>query len=156
MDTVKGILNFSGENGEVTTFFGGRVTLSQLIMIIVAIVVVIILFKFVKGVFRIVGTIAMVCIALVHFGLASPEQLKDVGSQIAQNGVAKYQTYASLSENIKIEDNSVKIKAGDTWIDVSQVKSIIATDGDSYSITANGKSYVVNDKQIIKLLDTFK
>lgn len=156
MDKIKDILNFSGENGEVKTFFGGKVTLSQLIMIIVAIVVIIVLFKFVKGIFKTIGTIAMICIALVHFGLASPEQLKDVGSQITQNGIAKYQTFANLSENVKIEGNTVKINAGGTWVDVSQIQSMISTNGDSYSITVNGQSYVIADEQAIKLLESFK
>lgn len=160
MDTIKdklqGLLNFASSNGEVITLFNGKITLSQLIVGIGAIAVIIIALKFLKKTVRTVTLIGAICFALVHYGLATPTQLKDVGMQIAQDGVAKYQAVAEMSENIQLNNNSISIKIEDKWVSLDNIQSFVSTGDDSVSITVDGQSYAVNDKSVVQLLNMFK
>lgn len=153
MDKIQQFLNFSNSDGEVKTFFGGRLTLSQLIFIILAVVVVIVVLKLLKGVLRIVLTITTLVIFLLQFGLASPTQLGDITKVIAEEGISAYNTYAKNSDNIKLEDDKIMVKLNDNWYSVNDIDSIISTGDDSISITINGKSYATKDKTMIKLLN---
>ena len=153
MDKIQQFLNFSNSDGEVKTFFGGRLTLSQLICIILAVVVVIVVLKLLKGVLRIVLTVTTLIIFLLQFGLASPTQLGDITKVIAEEGISAYNTYAKNSDNIKLEDDKIMVKLNDNWYSVNDIDSIISTGDDSISITINGKSYATRDKTMIKLLN---
>ena len=150
MDTIKdklqGLLNFASSNGEVITLFNGKITLSQLIVGIGAIAVIIIALKFLKKTVRTVTLIGAICFALVHYGLATPTQLKDVGMQIAKDG----------SENIQLNNDSISIKIEDKWISLKDIQSFVSTGDDSVSITVDGQSYAVNDKSVVQLLNMFK
>lgn len=153
MNKVQQFLNFSNSDGEVKTFFGGRLTLSQLICIILAVVIVIVVFKLLKGVLRIALTVTTLIIFLLQFGLASPTQLGDITKVIAEEGISAYNTYAKNSDNIKLQNNKIMVRLNDNWYSVNDIDSIISTGDDSISITINGKSYATRDKTMIKLLN---
>lgn len=153
MDKIQQFLNFSNSDGEVKTFFGGRLTLSQLIFIILAVVVVIVVLKLLKGVLRIALTVTTLIIFLLQFGLASPTQLGDITKVIAEEGISAYNTYAKNSDNIKLQNNKIMVRLNDNWYSVNDIDSIVSTGDDSISITINGKSYATRDKTMIKLLN---
>lgn len=156
MEKLQQLLNIKNANGEVITFFDGKVTLSQLVFIILAIIVVALVIKFLKGVARTIVAVVAVCVALVNYGIASPTQIKDVASVISQRGIATYEKMASASESIKLNGNNIEIKLGDKWVNVSDVTSFISTGDGAATINVDGESYFVEDSNIISLLKTFK
>ena len=156
MEKLQQILNIKNSDGEVITFFDGKITLSQLIFIIVAIIAVVAIIKLLKGVVRTVLAVVAICVALVNYGIASPTQIKDTASVISQKGIATYEKLASASENIKVEGSDVQIKLGDNWINISDVTSFVSTGKDTATINVDGESYAVDDSSIISLLKTFK
>lgn len=156
MEKLQQIMNITNADGEVITFFDGKVTLSQLLVGIAVLAVVLFAIKVIKGVFKTIIIIASICIGLVHYNIASPTQIKDVASQIASNGVTAYQTFANASENIKIDGSDIQVKVGDNWFSISDVTSIVqGTDGVA-TVTVDGETYTTEDNNIIELLNSFK
>lgn len=156
MEKLQQILNIKNSNGEVITFFDGKLTLSQLLFIVVAIIAVVAILKFLKGVVRTVLTVVAICVALVNYGIASPTQIKDAASVISQKGIATYEKLASASDSIKVEGSDVQVKLGDKWFNVSDVTSFVSTGKATATINVDGESYAVEDSSIISLLKTFK
>lgn len=156
MEKLQQILNIKNSNGEVITFFDGKLTLSQLLFIVVAIIAVVAILKFLKGVVRTVLTVVAICVALVNYGIVSPTQIKDAASVISQRGIATYEKLASASDSIKVEGSDVQVKLGDKWFNVSDVTSFVSTGKDTATINVDGESYAVEDSSIISLLKTFK
>lgn len=156
MEKLQQLLNIKNSNGEVITFFDGKLTLSQLLFIVVAIIVVIAIIKFLKGVVRTVLAVVAICVALVNYGIASPTQIKDAASIISQKGISTYEKLASASENIKVEGSDVQIKLRDSWVNISDVTSFVSTGKNTATINVGDESYVVDDSNIISLLKTFK
>lgn len=157
MSKLEALLNFTNSDGEVITFFEGRLTLSQLLVIIGAIIAIILVFSFIKGIVKTIITIVIVCYALVYFGIASPQQLKDVSSQIIDKGASFYESFVEASSNIKYENDKLLIKVDeDTWIDVSDIKSFVAGKEGVVTIQTSNGAYAISDSEIIKLLETFK
>lgn len=156
MEKLQQLLNIKNADGEVITFFNGKVTLSQLVFIILAIIVVALVIKFLKGVVRTIIAIGAICVALVNYGIASPTQIKDAASVISQKGIATYEKMASASENIKLDGSNIEIKLGDKWVNVSDVTSFIPSGKGVATVNVDGESYSVEDSDIISLLKTFK
>ncbi len=148
-------LNFTNSEGEVITFFDGKLTISQAILILIAIVAVLIVLKCIKGIVKavIVGGIAVfVCI---NMGILSPTQVRDIGEQIYAKGVSAYESIAEASENIKIEDSTIKIQLNDKWYDVKDVKSFVPTD-EGISIKIGDDTIAIKDGKIVELIKSFK
>jgi hypothetical protein len=156
MESIKSLLNFSSSDGTVITFFDGKVTLSQLIMGIIIIAVILFVLKVIKGIMKTVIIFIAICVGLVHYGLASPTQIKDVTTQIANNGIKTYQTFANASENIKIQGKDIKLKIGDNWVSIADVSSFIKTEDGVATVVVDGENVLVDDSNIISLLETFK
>lgn len=157
MDKLEALLNFTNSEGEVVTLFGGRVTLSQLVVIVLALIAVFLVLKFIKGVVKFIVMGVIICYSLVHFGIASPQQLKDVSSQIIDKGIGFYETFVEASSNIKYEDDKLMICTdGDVWLNVSEIKSFVTGKEGVVTIKTSDGSYTVSDSEVIKLLETFK
>ena len=157
MDKLEALLNFTNSEGEVITLFGGRVTLSQLVVIVLALIAVFLVLKFIKGVVKFIVMSIIICYSLVHFGIASPQQLKDVSSQIIDKGVGFYETFVEASSNIKYEDAKLMICTdGDVWLDVSEIKSFVTGKEGVVTIKTSDGSYTISDSEVIRLLETFK
>lgn len=155
MDKLKEWLNFTGADGKVVTYFGGRVTRSQLLAIVLCIVAVLVVLKVLKGIIKTVVVAGVVCVALVHFGIASPQQLKDVALQIQEKGVQAYNALADASENIKLDGSSIMVKIDGKWVDVTDISSIIPTSMGA-SVNVNGEDVAVADEVVVELLDSFR
>ena len=156
MDKIQSFLNAANEKGEVITFFDGKVTLSQLVIVVIAILAVGLVLKLVKGVLKTGLTIGIALFALVYFGFASPDQLKDVADQIAKQGAAVYEQYQEASEYIKYEGDTLYVSPDKTtWIDVSTIKSVVKGNNKSISVVTPDGTYAFTDSKVIELISSF-
>lgn len=156
MSEIQSFLNTANEKGEVITFFDGKVTLNQLVVLIIAVIAVSLVISFIKGVLKTCLTIGIAVFALVYFGFASPDQLKDVADQIAKQGAAVYEQYQEASEYIKYEGNKLYISTDkNTWIDVSTIKSVIKGNNKSISVVTPDGTYAFTDSKVIELINSF-
>ena len=156
MDKLQQFFNFSNSDGEVTTYFGGRFTTSQTITFVIVVLAILLVMCFIKGIVKFIVTLALVALMLVQFGIASPTQLKDIADTISSKGIETYQVLANASENIKLEDSTIKIKIGDdNWIDVTDIKSYVKSDEGVISITVGKETYAITDENVIKLIESF-
>lgn len=156
MNEIQSFLNTANEKGEVITFFDGKVTLSQLVVLIIAVIAVSLVISFIKGVLKACLTIGIAVFALVYFGFASPDQLKDVADQIAKQGAAVYEQYQEASEYIKYEGNKLYISTDkNTWIDVSTIKSVVKGNNKSISVVTPDGTYAFTDSKVIELINSF-
>ena len=156
MNEIQSFLNTANEKGEVITFFDGKVTLNQLVVVVIAILAVILVISLIKGVLKTCLTIGIAVFALVYFGFASPDQLKDVADQIAKQGAAVYEQYQEASEYIKYEDNKLYISTDkNTWIDVSTIKSVVKGNNKSISVVTPDGTYAFTDSKVIELINSF-
>lgn len=156
MDKIQSFLNAANEKGEVITFFDGKITLSQLVVVVIAILAVGLVLKLVKGVLKTGLTIGIALFALVYFGFASPDQLKDVADQIAKQGAAVYEQYQEASEYIKYEDDKLYVSPDKTtWIDVSTIKSVVKGNNKSISVVTPDGTYAFTDSKVIELISSF-
>ena len=155
MDNLSNLLNFTNEDGTVKTFFDGRVTASQLVAIILAIIAVVVVMKILKGIVRTAITVGVIVVALVHFGICQPAQVKDATTLIAQQGIQTYQKYADSSDNIQVDaqNKDIKIKVGNQWVSTNDIQSIVTGDA-TVSITVNDTTISVDDKQVVEMLKT--
>lgn len=157
MDKLQQILNFTDADGKVITLFDGAITLSQLVMILLCIVAVIVLFKLLKGLFKVAIIAVTVIFFVVQLGIASPTQLKDVANVIEEKGVEAYNSLVSASENIRVtEDNTIEVCIDDAWVNIEDIKSIISGAEDKLTVIIDGVSHVIEDENIQKLLEQFK
>lgn len=154
IEKLQGLLNFANSDGEVKTYFDGRITQTQLIVIILAVIALIILRKVLKGIVRTLIMVGVACFALVYFGVASPTQIKDTAKTIQDKGIATYQTMAKSSDNIQVKGKDVQIKVGNEWYSVSDIKSVVNV-GATLSIRVGDKTVAIDDKQVIDLIKTF-
>lgn len=152
---MQDLFNFTNADGEVIMLFDGKITLSQFLMIIAAIAVVLFAIKVLKAAARVVVCVIAVCVCLVHFQIASPDQIKDAATQIAQAGMAGYQTVINSSQNIRWEEGTLQVNIADNWVKVSDIDSIVGGDENMATVVIGGETYVVEDTAIIKLLKTF-
>lgn len=150
------LLNICNKDGKAITFFDGKITLSQLIAVIVAVAVIFFAIKVLNKIVKTVVIIVALCACLVYYGVASPTQIKDAAGVIAKNGISTYNKIASASDNIKVEDKTIKLNINDTWIDISDVTSFIETSEGIATVIIDGISYSVDDESIVSLLKTFK
>ena len=156
MDKIQSFLNAANEKGEVITFFDGKITLSQLAVVVIAILAVGLVLKLVKGILKTGLAIGIALFALVYFGLASPDQLKDVADQIAKQGAAVYEQYQEASEYIKYEDDKLYVSPDKTtWIDVTTIKSVVKGNNKSISVVTPDGTYAFTDSKVIELISSF-
>ena len=155
LEKLKQLANFaSGADGEVKTYFDGRITQSQLIVGIIAIVAVLFILKFVKSIAKLFCTIAIVCVCLVQFGLATPDQLVDIAGKMKDTGMAYYEKVATASENIKLTDGNLSFRIGDKWINASDIKSVVSGKENTLTVITGTDTLTIDDKTIIEVLKT--
>lgn len=152
-EKLQSLFNFTNADGEVITFFNGKVTLSQIVVFIIAVIAIVLLRNVLKGVVKTIVLIAIVCVALVHFGIASPTQIKDAGAKIKETGISTYEMMAKASENVKVENGNVKIRVQNEWFDLKDIETVISS-GATYTITVNGKTLVIDDDKVIEVIKT--
>lgn len=129
----------------------------QMIMILVVVVVVLLCLKLIKGLLKWCIIAGAVCIGLVYFNIATPKQIQDIAGQIADKGVESYQKIADASNNIRIKDNKLQIKIdAEKWVSIDKLGKIVSNKQKELVVTYKGKEYIITDKNVKKLLESFQ
>ena len=149
------LLNITNADGEVITLMDGKITLGQAIAMVLTILAVVFILSVFKKAMKMVFTVIVVCVCLVYFNIASPAQIKDAATQIASAGIASYQALADSSKNIRLEGGSIQVNVDDTWVDISEVTSIIGGDSGKATVVVGGESFVIDDSALIELIKSF-
>lgn len=150
------LFNFmTTEDGEVNTYFDGRVTQSQLIVAIVCVVALLFCIAFLKKLAKIVCILVLVGVMLVHYGASSPIELNDIASTIQSTGTAYYEKVANSSDSVKFEDNTVSVKIDGNWYNVKDIQSIVSGSEGVLTVIIDGESHTVDNSYIIEVLKTF-
>lgn len=128
-----------------------------MIMILVVVVVVLLCLKLIKGLLKWCIIAGAVCIGLVYFNIATPKQIQDIAGQIADKGVESYQKIADASNNIRIKDNKLQIKIdAEKWVSIDKLGKIVSNKQKELVVTYKGKEYIITDKNVKKLLESFQ
>lgn len=154
MDKLKEILVFNDAAGNPITVFGGKFTLSQVVAVLICIIAVSFILKKLKGIIKAVLSVVIIAVAAIYFGIATPEQIKSIADKVAEVGVETYQKFAEVSENIKVEEGSIKICVGEQWVDVKDIASTVTDNEGKMSITVDGKDLIVDDEKVTELLNS--
>lgn len=126
-------------------------------MILVVVVVVLLCLKLIKGLLKWCIIAGAVCIGLVYFNIATPKQIQDIAGQIADKGVESYQKIADASNNIRIKDNKLQIKIdAEKWVSIDKLGKIVSNKQKELVVTYKGKEYIITDKNVKKLLESFQ
>lgn len=129
----------------------------QMIAILVVVLVVLLCFKLIKGLLKWCIIAGAVCIGLVYFNIATPQQIQDIASQIQDKGIESYQSIAQASENIRIKDNKIQVKVdAGKWLSVDKLEDITKGKEKELIVTYKGKEYQIMDKNVKKLLESFQ
>lgn len=136
------------------TYFNGAVTQNQIMVFIVAFVVVLAILALAKKIVKVAFSVAVVVVALIYLGVASPDQLKDVSSVIAKQGDKVITQISDSSRNVKFDKSSgdIQVCIENKWISVKDITSYTNAFGSS-SVSVNGKDYAVTDEGVKKILD---
>ncbi len=157
MDTLKSLLTITNADGSVKTFFDGRITATQLIVIGVLFVVGLILIKKLKRMGKIIVLVCFIASTYFNVQVFSPAKVVDTVSVIASSPVVKKQVseMANKSDNIQLTDDKLQVKVNNTWINVNDITSLVKTEEGNISITVGGQDILVSDKAVIELLKLF-
>ncbi len=156
MERLQALAYMVISTGSVKTFFGGQVTLLQLMQVGCMGLILVILFKSAKSVVKTV--ILLCCVAFLCFTYyaTKPNALVDTVAVVSEHK-EELDKLAELSKNIKIDGDSVSIKAQDgTWISTDDIKSFILVGEDKVSINVGGQDIAIADKELIELLKLYK
>lgn len=136
------------------TYFNGAVTQNQIMVFIVAFVVVLAILALAKKIVKVALSVAVIVVALIYLGVASPDQLKDVSSVIAKQGDKVITQISDTSKNVKFNKSSgdIQVCIENKWVSVKDITSYTNSFGSS-SVSVNGKDYEVTDEGVKKILD---
>ena len=152
---IKKSKDFFGSDFTQKTLFNGRITVKQLILIIVVVIAVLIVLKLVTGVMKTVLLAVIICVALLRFGLISPAPIKDAGKKVTAEYTEKY---VNKSDNLRKTGDTIEIKVGDKWVPIDKVESIMTSNpltGNKMSISVDGEIYEVEDEHVVDMMKTF-
>lgn len=136
------------------TYFNGTVTQNQIMVFIVAVVAVLAILALAKKIVKVALSVAVIVVALIYLGVASPDQLKDVSSVIAKQGDKVITQISDTSKNVKFDKSSgdIQVCIENKWVNVKDITSYTNSFGSS-SVSVNGKDYEVTDEGVKKILD---
>lgn len=156
MERLQALAYMVISTGSVKTFFGGQVTLLQLMQVGCMGLILVILFKSAKSVVKTVILLGCVAFLCFTYYATKPNALVDTVA-VASEHKEELDKLAELSKNIKIDGDSVSIKAQDgTWISTDDIKSFILVGEDKVSINVGGQDIAIADKELIELLKLYK
>jgi len=155
--------SFFGNGLMQKTLFNGRMTVKQLLLILVVLIAVLIVLKLVTGIMKTILLVVIIAVALLRFGLISPAPIKDAGKKAVQEGINEYKTkYINKTDNLRTnngpEGEQVEIKVGGEWIPIDNIESIMYPNpltGKKMGISVDGEIYEVEDKYVIDMMKTF-
>lgn len=135
------------------TYFNGTVTQNQIMVFIVAVVAVLAILALAKKIVKVALSVAVIVVALIYLGVASPDQLKDVSSVITKQGDKVITQISDTSKNVKFDKSSgdIQVCIENKWVNVKDITSYTNSFGSS-SVSVNGKDYEVTDEGVKKIL----
>ena len=136
------------------TYFNGAVTQNQIMVFIVAFVVVLAILALARKIVKVALSVAVIVVALIYLGVASPDQLKDVSSVVAKQGDKVITQISDSSRNVKFDKSSgdIQVCIENKWLSVKDITSYTNSFGSS-SVSVNCKDYEVTDEGVKKILD---
>lgn len=140
------------------TFFDGAVNLKQLIGIVAVIISILLVLKFTKKIVKMLCVGGLIIVGLIYFNIMSTDQLNDIYSKVSIASKTAITKVAEVSETVKVDtENGFKINVNvdGVWYDISQFTDI-TKNGDTYSVTVDGKTLSVSDNDIINILNLVK
>ena len=156
MERLQALAYMVISTGSVKTFFGGQVTLLQLMQVGCMGLILVILFKSAKSVVKTVILLGCVAFLCFTYYATKPNALVNTVAVVSEHK-EELDKLAVLSKNIKIDGDSVSIKAQDgTWISTDDIKSFILVGEDKVSINVGGQDIAIADKELIELLKLYK
>ena len=156
MERLQALAYMVISTGSVKTFFGGQVTLLQLMQVGFMGLTLVILFKSAKSVVKTVVLLGCVAFLCFTYYATKPNALVNTVAVVSEHK-EELDKLAELSKNIKIDGDSVSIKVQDgTWISTDDIKSFILVGEDKVSINVGGQDIAIADKELIELLKLYK
>ena len=155
MEGIKQLLANINTNtdGSVTTYFDGRITQTQLIMIIATIVIGLIILRFVKKSVKFIIMICLIGSIFFNVNFVSPDTLVGAAAVLNTREVKTQITkLANKSDSIKIENSDIQLKVADEWVSLNDITGLVQLEDGKISLNVGGKDIVIEDKQIIDLL----
>lgn len=151
------LLQMVNEYGEVKTFFGGKVTLTQILQFFAVLIIVALTIRLAKKIVRLVVTVICITFLCISFGVISPEQLESTENilSVAEN-VVSVKKITELSENVSFDGESVKLKLNDEWYSIDDIQSFTYVEEGVVSVSVAGKDISVTDESLIQLLELFR
>lgn len=156
MDDLIKKLTITNSNGEVITLFDGKITLGQLIAVIVALITLIVVFRALRGATRLLLSFAVIMLVALYFNLVSPTQIANVTDKMQEIGSGVLQQFANTSDKIRISDKDVQLNLGGTWVSLSDIDNFVISDSGVVTINFNGETLSSDDSDIVGLLKLFK
>ena len=151
IQTLNSFLNIrNGEDG-VITLFGGRITLTQLLLGIACLAAIIVAVKFLKKVWRLL----MLVLAVISGGNSlamTPVHL--AANCLSGISEAKLESLAEDNEDIRYNESEVSFRVNDTWIDLSDISSVVKLKDGSVSVHVNDTDYRIENKDAADLIKT--
>lgn len=151
------LLQMVNEYGEVKTFFGGKVTLTQILQFFAVLIIVALTIRLAKKIVRLVVTVICITFLCISFGVISPEQLESTENilSVAEN-VVSVKKITELSENVSFDGESVKLKLNDEWYSIDDIQSFTYVEDGVVSVSVAEKDISVTDESLIQLLELFR
>lgn len=137
----------------IVTFINGKITLRQIIVLVIAFIVILAVTKFLKGIIRTAATVIILCGAMGYYGVTAPVTLQNSSSLINGNGTETYQTIAKASDSIKFKNNTISVRIQDKWYSLDDITSVISY-GDDIAVNVNGKVLQVDSPAVADLINS--
>lgn len=154
MEKLKYFLNFVNKDGSITTFFNGRVTKSQILLIVICVIICLLIVKFLQKLLRyclLGGIIAASLYLFVQIApiTTTPYEIEVFGTTYSVD------KSVNTSSFLKKEEGIVSVKLNEEWIPAKEMISFQKTKA-GYSIRLLEKDIFVDTSDIIDFLDYFQ
>lgn len=154
MEKLKYFLNFVNKDGSITTFFNGRVTKSQILLIVICVIICLLIVKFLQKLLRYCLLGGIIAASLYLFVQIAP--ITTTPYEIEVFGTT-YSIDKSVNTSffLKKEEGIVFVKLNEEWIPAKEIISFQKTKA-GYSIRLLEKDIFVDTTDIIDFLDYFQ
>jgi len=132
-----------------------NLTSGQIITLVIAAVIILVVISTVKSMIKFGIVVAVLVVALVSFGVLSPDKLGDIKTKVMDNAEV-LQSIEGITDSFDLNNGDPKIKVANEWIYLKDVSSFASEGKDKAELVVNGVKMVVEDSDIVKVLEMFK
>jgi len=129
-----------------------NITGNQVLILVCCIIGILLALSFLKKVLRLIVVGVLVVLMLVMFFMSENASSID----LSKVNIGKYESLASNSSSIKIENGTLKIKIQDTLVDVCAITNIKILSDEHCRLSIDGASYEIHDSDIVSLLKSLR